>query len=89
VTAKLNPLTAARSPMKGWHSISVHISSSLEQGLSELVKIGGSQVNGCANPHNRHTMLINVINRWNHIAVDFSAWGDPADEKAAAKEVAA
>jgi alkylhydroperoxidase family enzyme len=35
------------------------------------------------------TLLINVINGWNRIAVGFSAWADPADVKAAAKAMAA
>ncbi|HTZ56807.1 MAG TPA: carboxymuconolactone decarboxylase family protein [Acidobacteriaceae bacterium] len=155
--AKLNPLTAAPSLMKEWHRTSVLINSSLEPGLSELVKIRASQINGCANCLNMHTvfarehgeteqrlyllsawreapcfsdreraalgwtdaltriseghthesayealqahfteeeqvkltLLINVINGWNRLAVGFSAWADPADVKAAAKMVAA
>jgi AhpD family alkylhydroperoxidase len=143
--------------MKGWHRTSVHISSSLEQGLCELVKIRASQISGCADCLNRHTvfarengeteqriyllsawrnalcytgrervalgwadaltrlseghthdnahkalkanfteqeqvkltLLINVINGWNRIAVGFSAWAHPAGVKAAAKAVAA
>jgi AhpD family alkylhydroperoxidase len=157
MTAKLNPLTAAPSLMKAWHSASVAIASSLEPGLSELVKIRASQINGCANCLNMHTvfardngeteqrihllsawreapcysdreraalgwtealtrlseghthesaygtlkahfteeeqvkltLLINIINGWNRIAVGFSVWADPADIKAAAKAVAA
>jgi AhpD family alkylhydroperoxidase len=157
MTAKLNPLTAAPSLMKEWHRTSTLIASSLEPGLGELVKIRASQINGCANCLNMHTvfarengeteqriyllsawreapcytdreraalgwtealtrlseghihhtayealnahftqeeqvkltLLINVINGWNRIAVGFSAWADPADAKAAAKAVAA
>ena len=57
MTAKLNPLTAAPSLMKAWHSASVAIASSLEPGLSELVKIRASQINGCANCLNMHTVF--------------------------------
>jgi AhpD family alkylhydroperoxidase len=157
MTAKLNPLTAAPALMKEWHRTSTLIASSLEPGLSELVKIRASQINGCANCINMHTvfaresgeteqriyllsawreapcytgreraaldwtealtrlseghtherayealkaqfteeeqvnltLLINVINGWNRIAVGFTAWADPADVKAAANMVAA
>jgi AhpD family alkylhydroperoxidase len=57
MTAKLNPLTAAPSLMKEWHRTSVLIASSLEPGLSELVKIRASQINGCANCLNMHTVF--------------------------------
>ena len=157
MTAKLNPLTAAPSLMKEWHRTSLLINSSLEPGLSELVKIRASQINGCANCLNMHTvfarehgeteqriyllsawrdapcysgreraalawtealtriseghthesvyedltthfteeeqvnltLLINVINGWNRIAIGFAVWADPADVKAAAQAVAA
>jgi alkylhydroperoxidase family enzyme len=35
------------------------------------------------------TLLINIINGWNRIAVGFGGFADPADIKAAAKGVAA
>ena len=35
------------------------------------------------------TMMINVINGWNRLAVGFHAWADPAEVKAAARAVAA
>lgn len=157
MTARLNPLTAAPALMKEWHSASVAIASSLDPGLSELVKIRASQINGCANCLNMHTvfaresgeteqrlfllpawreapcytdreraalgwtealtrlseghthesayealkayfteeeqvkltLLINVINGWNRVAVGFGVWADPADIKAANKAVAA
>ena len=157
MTAKLNPFAAAPSLMKEWQRTSILIASSLEPGLSRLVEIRASQINGCANCLNMHTvfarenseteqriyllsawreapcytdreraalgwtdaltrlseghthesayealkvhfteeeqvkltLLINVINGWNRIAVGFSAWADPADIKAAAQAVAA
>ena len=157
MTAKLNPLTAAPAMMKEWHRASTLIAASLDPTLAELVKIRSSQINGCANCLNMHTvfarergeteqriyllsawreapcytdkeraalawtdaltriseghthesayealkthfteeeqvkltLLINVINGWNRLAIGFSAWADPADVKAAAKAVAA
>jgi len=142
--------------MKDWHRTSLAISSSLEPGLSELVKIRASQINGCANCLNLHTvfarengeteqriyllsawrdapcyterecaalawtealtrlseghthldayealqahftgeeqvkltLMINVINGWNRIAVGFGGWADPAAVKASAKAAA-
>lgn len=157
MTAKLDLFAAAPSLMKDWHRTSLAISSSLEPSLSELVKIRASQINGCANCINMHTvyarengeteqriyllpawreapcytdreraalgwtealtrlceghthdsayealqahftdeeqvkltLMINVINGWNRIAVGFSAWADPAAVKSAAIAAAA
>jgi alkylhydroperoxidase family enzyme len=49
MTARLDPLAAAPSPMKEWHRTSFLIASSLDPSLSELVKIRASQINGCVN----------------------------------------
>jgi alkylhydroperoxidase AhpD family core domain len=57
MTPRLNPLAAAPALMKQWHATSVSIASSLEPGLSELVKIRASQINGCANCINLHTVF--------------------------------
>jgi AhpD family alkylhydroperoxidase len=157
MTAKLDPFAAAPSLMKDWHRTSLAISSSLDPSLSELVKIRASQINGCANCLNMHTvyarengeteqriyllsawreapcytdreraalgwtealtrlseghthesaygalkaqfteeeqvkltLMINVINGWNRIAVGFGGWADPAAVKSAAKAAAA
>ena len=35
------------------------------------------------------TLMINIINGWNRLAVGFKAWADPAAVKAAAKAAAA
>jgi AhpD family alkylhydroperoxidase len=43
--------------MKEWHRTSVLIASSLEPGLSELVKIRASLTNGCANCLNMHRVF--------------------------------
>jgi AhpD family alkylhydroperoxidase len=157
MAAKLDPVAAAPSLMKDWHRTSLAITSSLEPSLSELVKIRASQINGCANCLNMHTvyarengeteqriyllpawreapcytdreraalgwtealtrlseghthasayealkaefteeeqvkltLMINVINGWNRIAVGFGGWVDPAAVKSAAKAAAA
>ena len=57
MTARLNPMTAAPSLMKAWHGASVAIASGVEQGLRELVEVRASQINGCANCINMHTVF--------------------------------
>ena len=157
MTAKLDPFAAAPSLMKSWTATSLAIASSLEPSLIELVKIRASQINGCANCINMHTvearengeteqrvyllaawreapcytdreraalgwtealtrlsegranastyevlkaqfteeeqvkltLMINVINGWNRIAVGFGLWVDPAAAKAAAEKAVA
>jgi AhpD family alkylhydroperoxidase len=157
MTAKLNPFAAAPQLMKDWYRTSLAISGSLDPGLCALVEIRASQINGCANCLNMHTvharengeteqriyllsawrdapcytdreraalgwtealtrlseghahasayealqaqfteeeqvkltLMINVINGWNRIAVGFGNWADPAAVKSAAKAAAA
>jgi AhpD family alkylhydroperoxidase len=152
MTANLDPFTAAPALMKSWMGISVAVAASLEPSLVELVKIRASQINGCANCINMHTvearakgeseqriyllsawrdapcyttreraalgwtealtplseghthdaahaalaaefseedqvkltLMINVINGWNRIALGFGLWLEPAAAKAAA-----
>ena len=57
MTAKLNPLAAAPALMKEWQRASFAINASLETTLAELVKIRASQINGCANCLNMHTVF--------------------------------
>ena len=157
MTAKLDLFAAAPSLMKEWQRAAFAISSSLEPSLAELVKIRASQINGCANCLNMHTvfaredgeteqriyllsawreapcysdreraalgwtealtriceghthesaydaleaeftpeeqvkltLMINVINGYNRLAVGFGAWADPAAIRSAAKAAAA
>lgn len=156
MNAKLDPFAAAPSLMKNWTSMSVAIAASLEPTLIELVKIRASQINGCANCINMHTvearakgeseqriyllsawreapcysdreraalgwtealtrlseghaheiahdalnaqfteeeqvkltLMINVINGWNRIAIGFGLWVDPPAAQAAAEAAA-
>lgn len=157
MSAKLDPFAAAPAQMKDWYRASVAISSGFEPKLAALVEIRASQINGCANCLNMHTvqarelgeteqrinllsawreapcytdreraafgwtdaltriseghahasayealkaqftdeeqvkltLLINVINGWNRLAVGFGLWADPAAVKSAAKAAAA
>jgi len=157
MTAKLDPFTAAPSPMKEWYHASAAIAAGLEPRLGALIEIRASQINGCANCLNLHTvqareageteqrinllsawreapcytdreraalgwtealtrlseghshasayealrtqftdeeqvkltLLINVINGWNRLAVGFGLWAEPAAVKAAARAAAA
>ncbi|MBB4184467.1 AhpD family alkylhydroperoxidase [Sinorhizobium terangae] len=156
MTPKLDPFAAAPSLMKNWMGTTVAVTASLEPSLIELVKIRASQINGCANCINMHTvearakgeteqriyllsawreapcysdreraalgwtealtrlseghtyesaydalkaqfteeeqvkltLMINVINGWNRLAVGFSLWADPAAAKVAAEAAA-
>ena len=151
MTARLNPMTAAPALMKEWQRASFAIAHGFEPGLSALIEIRTSQINGCANCINMHsvfareageserrlyllaawreapcytdreraalawaeamttlsqghthaaayealkphfteeeivklTLLINVINGWNRIAVGFGMWVDPETIKSA------
>lgn len=56
MTAKLDPFAATPELMATWHRASVAVVSSLEPSLTELVKIRASQINGCANCINIHTV---------------------------------
>lgn len=157
MTAKLDLFAAAPSLMKDWRRLGFAVAESLEPGLRELVEIRASQINGCANCLNMHTvwarengetdqrlsllsawrdapcytdreraalgwtdaltrlseghthesayealkahfteeeqvtltLMINIINGWNRLAVGFGLWTDPAAVKAAAKATAA
>jgi len=157
MTAKLDPFAAAPAVMKEWHRTSLAISRSLDPSLVALVEIRASQINGCANCLNMHTvfarengeteqriyllsawreapcysdreraalgwtealtrlseghthagayealkahfteeeqvkltLMINVINGWNRLAVGFNGWVDPAVVKEAARSAAA
>ncbi len=152
----MDPFAAAPALMKSWMGLSMAVAGSLEPGLVHLVEIRASQINGCANCINMHTLdaraqgeteqriyllsawreapcytdreraalgwtealtrlsegharesayealkahfteeeqvkltlMINIINGWNRIAVGFRLWVDPAAAKAAAKAAA-
>ena len=74
MTAKLNPLTAAPSLMKDWHNTSIAIASRLEPSLSELVKIRASQINGCANCLNMHSVFARESGETEQRIYLLSAW---------------
>ena len=157
MTDKINPYAAAPQLMKSWTALSTAVADSLEPSLIELVKIRSSQINGCANCINMHTvearakgeteqriyllsawreapcytdreraalgwtdaltrlseghaheqayqalkgqfseeeqvkltLMINVINGWNRLAVGFGLWMEPEAIKALQQQVAA
>ncbi len=57
MTDKMNPFAAAPHEMKEWHRASLAINSSLDPKLVHLVEIRVSQINGCANCLNMHTVF--------------------------------
>ena len=57
MTARLDPTAAAPELMKTWLNASLAIASSVEPTLAELVKVRASQINGCANCINLHTVF--------------------------------
>jgi AhpD family alkylhydroperoxidase len=60
--------------MKTWFGASVTISSSLEPSLAELVKIRASQINGCANCINMHTVYARANGETEQRIYLLSAW---------------
>lgn len=74
MTAKLNPYAAAPQLMKGWTSTSMAIAASLEPSLIELVKIRASQINGCANCINMHTVEARAQGETEQRIYLLSAW---------------
>lgn len=74
MTNKINPFAAAPAQMKEWHRVSLVINSSLDPKLVHLVEIRASQINGCANCLNMHTVFarengeteqrINLLSAW-------------------------
>ena len=74
MTAKLDLLAAAPTLMKDWQRAAFVISSSLEPSLSELVKIRASQINGCANCLNMHTVFARENGETEQRIYLLSAW---------------
>jgi AhpD family alkylhydroperoxidase len=56
MTTKIDPFAAAPALMKSWMSASLAAAASLEPSLVSLVEVRASQVNGCANCINMHTI---------------------------------
>jgi AhpD family alkylhydroperoxidase len=58
MTARLNLFTAAPALMKEWQrtSIALAAAANVDTTITELVKIRASQINGCANCINLHTL---------------------------------
>src|SRR5581483_6249362 len=57
MTSQMNPFAAAPAQMKEWHRASLAIAGSLDPKLVHLVEIRASQINGCANCLDMHTVF--------------------------------
>lgn len=74
MTARLNPMTAAPAVMKEWQRASFAIAHSFDQSLSALVEIRSSQINGCANCINMHTVFAREAGETEQRIYLLSAW---------------
>jgi AhpD family alkylhydroperoxidase len=74
MNARLNPMAAAPSLMADWQRTSLAIVSTLDPGLTELVKIRASQINGCANCINLHTVTARENGETEQRLYLLSAW---------------
>jgi AhpD family alkylhydroperoxidase len=74
MTTKLNLFAAAPQLMKRWMSTSMEIAASLEPSLIELVNIRASQINGCANCINLHTVEARAKGETEQRIYLLSAW---------------
>jgi AhpD family alkylhydroperoxidase len=74
MTTKLNPFAAAPQLMKSWRSMSMDVAASLEPSLIGLVTIRASQINGCANCINMHTVEARANGETEQRIYLLSAW---------------
>ena len=74
MTARLDPVAAEPALMKEWFRTSLAVASSLEPGLAELVEIRASQINGCANCINLHTVAAREKGETEQRIYLLSAW---------------
>ena len=74
MTIKFDPFTAAPAEMKSWMATSMAVATSLEARLLELVKIRASQINGCANCLNMHTIEARANGETEQRLYLLSAW---------------
>jgi AhpD family alkylhydroperoxidase len=76
MTAALDPFAASPTLMKSWFATSTAIAQGLEPSLVELVKIRASQINGCANCINMHTIEARAQGETEQRIYLLSAWRD-------------
>jgi AhpD family alkylhydroperoxidase len=74
MTAKLDLFAAAPQLVKGWMTFSTSVAGALEPSLIELVKIRASQINGCANCINMHTVEARAKGETEQRLYLLSAW---------------
>ncbi|MCF8478565.1 MAG: carboxymuconolactone decarboxylase family protein [Pseudolabrys sp.] len=76
MNAKLDPFAAAPALMKTWMNASLAINGSLDPTLVHLVEIRASQLNGCANCINMHTVAARAQDETEQRIYLLSAWRD-------------
>lgn len=74
MTTRLDPFAAAPALMKSWMGTSLAIAGSLEPSLIHLVEIRASQLNGCANCLNMHTVTARAKGETEQRLYLLSAW---------------
>lgn len=74
MNTKIDLFAAAPSLMKNWFATSTAINSSLDPILTHLVKIRASQINGCANCINMHTVEAREIGETEQRIYLLNAW---------------
>jgi AhpD family alkylhydroperoxidase len=74
MTAKIDLFAAAPQLMKSWTSVSMAVAASLDATIIELVKIRASQINGCANCINMHTVEARAKGETEQRIYLLSAW---------------
>ena len=74
MTAKFDVFAAAPTLMKRWMGVSNDVAASLEPSLIALVKIRASQINGCANCINMHTVEARAQGETEQRIYLLSAW---------------
>jgi AhpD family alkylhydroperoxidase len=74
MNVRLDPFAAAPRLMKDWQSQSAALSSGLEAKLALLVKIRASQINGCANCINMHSVYARELGETEQRLYLLPAW---------------
>lgn len=76
MTAKLDLFAAAPGPMKTWLNTSLALAAGLDHTLVKLVEVRASQINGCANCVNLHTVQARALGETEQRLYLLSAWRD-------------
>jgi AhpD family alkylhydroperoxidase len=74
MTLKINIYSAAPDLMKSWTEFSEVVAGSIDPTIAELVKVRASQINGCANCLNMHTIEARAKGETEQRLYLLSAW---------------